>query len=97
MLREYCRDVGRYLRGQQRDYPQHPHGYFDAQTERSFRSLAVRARASCDPQLLRECGEIASAMRPARAWRTHAVMLMRNWLELTAAAKAEQAPARQHA
>ncbi len=88
LLREYCRDVGRYLRGQQRDYPQHPSGYFDAAGERAFRSLAMRARTSRDPQLLRECDEIAGAVRPARAWRPHAVMLMRNWLEHVAAVKA---------
>ena len=87
LLREYCRDIGRYLRGQARDYPQNPQGYFDATAERAFRSVAMRARTSRDPQLLRECGEIAQAMRPARAWRAHAVMLMRNWLEGLAAAK----------
>ena len=88
LLREYCRDVGRYLRGQQRDYPLNPFGYFDTATERAFRSIAMRARSNPDPNLLRECSEIAQAMRPGRAWRAHAVMMMRNWLEALAAAKA---------
>ena len=88
LLREYCRDVGRYLRGQQADYPQSPYGYFDGATERSFRALAVRARTSREAQLLNWCSEIAAGMKPARPWRAHAVTLMRNWLELTASAKA---------
>lgn len=88
LLREYCRDVGRYLRGQQSEYPQSPYGYFDSMTERSFRALAVRARASREAQLLNWCSEIAAAMKPARPWRAQAVTLFRNWLELTAAAKA---------
>jgi homoserine O-succinyltransferase len=89
LLREYCRDVGRYLRGQQEDYPQSPYGYFDSTTERSFRALAVRARASREAQLLGWCSEIAEAMRPARPWRAHAVGLFRNWLKLVEAAKIE--------
>jgi homoserine O-succinyltransferase len=88
LLREYMRDVGRYLRGQRADYPQSPFGYFDATTERSFRALAIRARDSREARLLAWCNEIGEAMRPARPWRAHAVMLMRNWLRLTATAKA---------
>jgi hypothetical protein len=99
-LREYCRDVGRYLRNEQADYPHSPFGYFDGETERSFRSLAVRARGGRDPRLLSWCTEIAAGMKPARPWRAHAVMLVRNWLELIVAAKANagaQALDRRHA
>jgi homoserine O-succinyltransferase len=88
LLREYCRDVGRYLRGDQADYPQSPFGYFDSETERSFRALAVRARAAREFPLLGWCSEIAAGAKPARPWRAHAVMLFRNWLEHLAAAKA---------
>jgi homoserine O-succinyltransferase len=87
LLREYCRDVGRYLRGQQADYPQSPYGYFDAETERSFRALAVRARSQREARLLSWCSEIAAAAKPARPWRAHAVALYRNWLELVLAEK----------
>lgn len=87
LMREYCRDVGRYLRGRTPDYPQSPFGYFDGETERSCRALAVRARVERDPRLTSWCTEIAQAMRPARPWRAHAVALFRNWLELVAAAK----------
>lgn len=87
LLREYCRDVGRFLRGQQADYPLSPHGYFDADTERSFRALAVRARGARDPRLVGWASEIAAGMRPARPWRAHAVTLFRNWLEQVCAAK----------
>ncbi len=87
LLREYCRDVGRYLRGEQPFYPHSPFGYFDSETERSFRALATRARQGRDPRLLSWVGEIAAAMKPARPWRPHAVMLMRNWLEIIAVEK----------
>jgi homoserine O-succinyltransferase len=89
LLREYCRDVGRYLRGQQEAYPQSPFGYFDAASERSFRSLAIRARTRRDPQLISWAGEIAEGVHPARPWRAHAVALFRNWLELIATAKTQ--------
>jgi homoserine O-succinyltransferase len=90
LLRDYCRDVGRFLRGEQAEYPQSPFGYFDAATERSFRALAIRARTSREAQLLSWCGEIADAMRPARPWRAHAVALFRNWLGLIAKAGGER-------
>lgn len=94
LMREYCRDVGRYLQGATNAYPQSPSGYFDSETERSFRSLAMRARAGRDPRLSNGCAEIAQSMRPARPWRAHAVALFRNWLEQVAAGKvAAAAPA----
>jgi homoserine O-succinyltransferase len=94
LMREYCRDVGRYLRGLQGEYPQSPFGYFDGETERSFRALAVRARGGRDPRLVSWASEIAAAAKPARPWRAHAVTLFRNWLELVAAGK--MANARPH-
>jgi homoserine O-succinyltransferase len=93
LMREYCRDVGRYLRGEQAHYPQSPHGYFDAGTERSFRALAVRARSSREAQLLNWSSEIAAAFKPARPWRAHAVGLYRNWLRLIATGKGDTASA----
>jgi homoserine O-succinyltransferase len=88
LLRDYCREVGRYLHGERTEYPQSPHGYFDPVTERSFRALAMRARTSPEARLLGWCSEIAGAMRPARPWRDHSVALFRNWLRLVAGARA---------
>jgi homoserine O-succinyltransferase len=89
LLREYCRDFGRFLRGEQQVCPQTPFGYFDAETERAFKAIAARARQEKDLRLISACSALAARMKPARRWRTHAVMLIRNWLEIIASAKAE--------
>src|SRR5262249_23635105 len=47
LLREYRRDVGRYLRGERETYPCEPHGYFDDEaksTLAAFREQAMRER-----------------------------------------------------
>ena len=44
LLREYRRDVGRFLRGERETYPAMPHGYFDQRTARCSGGLSARAR-----------------------------------------------------
>ena len=47
LLREYRRDVGRYLRRERDDYPGLPHGYFDGEATAiaaAFRERALRDR-----------------------------------------------------
>ncbi len=51
LMREYRRDVGRYLRGEQEAYPEVPENYFDNDTVlrlENYRTLAERTR---DPEL----------------------------------------------
>jgi homoserine O-succinyltransferase len=87
LLREYRRDLGRFLRGE-RALPACPRGYFDAQTEQTFQMLAAEGRASEMPA---RCESIAGSFRPAAPWRRQAVRLYRNWLEQVAAVKAGDA------
>ena len=47
LLREYRRDVGRFLRGEREHYPALPQDYFDegaASAAKTFRKLALDAR-----------------------------------------------------
>jgi homoserine O-succinyltransferase len=97
LLRQYCREVGRFLRGQVPEYPQSPVGYFDAGTERAFRMLSLRASSTPQAQLVSACAEIAAAARPEAPWRAPSVTLVRNWLETMTKAKVEASPARHHA
>jgi homoserine O-succinyltransferase len=89
LLREYRRDLGRFLRGE-RSSPPRPSGYFDPATERALDALAQQALASGEAVRMSGCDEIAAAFRPAAPWRTQAVRLYRNWLALMAAAKAAE-------
>jgi homoserine O-succinyltransferase len=87
LLLEYCRDVGRHLRGQQAQPPAPPVGYFDPTTEAAFRDLAEEAIRAPSSRLMRRCAEIAAAFKPRQTWREPARMLFRNWVGQVAAAK----------
>ena len=49
LLREYRRDVARFLGGERDDYPAMPHGYFDAEAARAGRGFRERALAGRKP------------------------------------------------
>ena len=87
LLREYCRDVGRHLRGEQAQPPALPTGYFDTATESAFRALAAEAVRAPQARLMIRCGEIAAAFTPPQPWKPHAQTLIRNWIGQLALAK----------
>ncbi|HEY5208804.1 MAG TPA: homoserine O-succinyltransferase [Stellaceae bacterium] len=80
LLREYRRDIGRYLRQERRTYPERPRHYFDARARE--RVIAYRKRASLrrERDLLAEFPifELRRAVR--HSWRPGAVAFYRNWL-----------------
>lgn len=81
LLKEYRRDAGRFLSGQQAHYPTLPHGYFsDAAVGllEQFRERALRERA---PSLLEQFPFAAVAAALRNSWRPSAVTLYRNWLD----------------
>ncbi|CAN7387126.1 homoserine O-succinyltransferase [Phenylobacterium sp. LjRoot225] len=94
LMREYRRDLGRFLRGEQAASPPCPQTYFDPKIEHAFHVLSLAARRGRVTEVLKSYDEITDGFMPAAAWRTQAVGLYRNWLELVAEAT-ERAPQRQ--
>lgn len=95
LLREYRRDVGRFLAGERERYPDMPSNYFDdaavaAATE--FRELAIRTR---DPALLDQFPFAGSGEGMAHPWSRSAVQLYSNWLSFLEDRRAERAGRRQ--
>jgi homoserine O-succinyltransferase/O-acetyltransferase len=84
LLREYRRDVGRFLRGQQAHYPTLPHGYFGAAALELLSAFETRARAAPDAELLTDfpLNPIAATLR--NTWSAGATGIYRNWLALLA-------------
>jgi homoserine O-succinyltransferase len=84
LLREYRRDVGRFLRGQQAHYPTLPHGYFPPAALELLSAFETRARAATNPELLSEfpVSEIAATLK--NTWSAGATGIYRNWLALLA-------------
>ena len=86
LLKEYRRDVGRYLDAQQAHYPTLPHGYLSATATallEEFRQQAVTSRTA---GLLEQFPFAAVAAALKNTWRPAAVAIYRNWLALVAAA-----------
>jgi homoserine O-succinyltransferase/O-acetyltransferase len=84
LLREYRRDVGRFLRGQQAHYPTLPEGYFLPEALDTLRAFETRARATRDGELLNEFPMGALAETLQNTWSDSAIGIYRNWLALLA-------------
>jgi homoserine O-succinyltransferase len=80
LMREYGRDVGRFLRGERPAHPSVPVGYLSPESERALQQLAERARGRPDPGQLPAYYAILNAACPKQVWRAAAVALYRAWL-----------------
>jgi homoserine O-succinyltransferase len=81
LLREFARDVGRFLRGERPVHPTTPSGYFGAETEAALTELAGIARLTPDPALMPLYAEALAKAVPTRTWRDSALALYANWLD----------------
>jgi homoserine O-succinyltransferase len=86
LLKEYRRDVGRYLRGEHPAWPNLPHGYFSAQALRLIDDFRRRAESARDGGLLADFPMAALIAGLEARWQPGAVAIYRNWLEYVALA-----------
>jgi homoserine O-succinyltransferase len=87
LLKEYRRDVGRYLRGEQPGWPTLPHGYFAREAVQLIEAFRQRAEAKRDGELLAEFPMAKLASGLEAGWQTAAAAIYRNWLQYVAVAK----------
>lgn len=87
LLREYRRDVGRFLRGQQQHYPTLPHQYFPAPALELLSAFEQRVTAAPEPDLLSEFPTAALADTLRNSWSAGATRIYRNWLARLASAR----------
>jgi homoserine O-succinyltransferase/O-acetyltransferase len=80
LLREYRRDVTRFLRGERPDFPAFPENYFDDALEGRLQSFAERVTDGRSRQPHRELTSLLDGVTPARTWRAAATGLYRNWM-----------------
>ena len=80
LLKEYQRDVARFLSGEQSHYPTMPANYFSQDVSESFEAFRAEALADPDPARLATFpfAEAAAALR--RGWGDPGVRFYRNWL-----------------
>jgi homoserine O-succinyltransferase len=80
LLKEYRRDVARYLRGERELWPTLPHGYFSAAALAALRAFRQRAEPRRDPLSLEDFPQIELGTDRQAPWRPAAVHIYRNWL-----------------
>jgi homoserine O-succinyltransferase len=97
LLREYRRDVARFLKGERDTYPDMPHGYFNATISDAltrFRALALAERSEA---LLASFPVRPGEQSLDHGWRDAAVDLYRNWLSHIMTERASRARSRRRA
>lgn len=80
LLREYRRDVGRFLAGERNDYPDMPTGYFDATVAEGFDRFRRQALENRDMRLLSQFPLCEAETSLVHSWRQPALRLYANWL-----------------
>jgi len=84
LLREYYRDVGRFLRGERDAYPQMPRDYFAAGAALALTAFRTHALERRHIDLLADFPSVEMTGRSRHIWRAPAVRIYENWLSLLA-------------
>ncbi len=87
LLREYRRDVERYLRREVNAHPGIPRGYFDHATERALAALREKAMYGQGGELRADLATALKASATENSWHKTAARIYRNWLEQIGARK----------
>jgi len=80
LMREYRRDVARYLYRESDSYPQLPHNYFDASTADALTALGEQAISHRGKEQLRSIATVLEQAEIRNAWRSASIQIYRNWL-----------------
>ncbi len=80
LLREYQRDVGRYIKGQVPKYPAMPRSYFDETTADELAAFQEKTLARRREELLPELTFILANKRIDNTWQSSAAGIYKNWL-----------------
>jgi homoserine O-succinyltransferase/O-acetyltransferase len=80
LLREYRRDVGRYIKGEASRYPLIPKSYFDEATVEELAAFERKAVSRRSEELLSELNAILGNKRIVNTWQASAAGIYRNLL-----------------
>jgi homoserine O-succinyltransferase len=90
LLKEYRRDIRRFLQKERETYPTMPKGYFDVASAKLLAQFQQTALADPSEKQLAYFPEAVVKMLE-RSWRSSATRIYRNWLEYVLTKKAEVA------
>ncbi len=89
VLREYRRDIGRYLRGERDSYPAMPRGYFNDEAKAILEAFRNRALAERDGDLIKSFPTRRLEAGLSGAWRRSAIAIYENWFDYLKGRRAE--------
>jgi homoserine O-succinyltransferase/O-acetyltransferase len=92
LLREYRRDVGRYLRHERDSYPALPYGYFTDEAVAAANRFRERATADRREHLVAAFPVSALGVGLDSPWRPCATAMYAKWVQFLAGRKAERRP-----
>jgi homoserine O-succinyltransferase len=87
LLREYRRDVGRFLKGETETCPLIPQSYFDDDAVRTLTALRERSLSARTEELLLEISQFLGETKIEKTWNASATIIYRNWMEYICAQK----------
>jgi homoserine O-succinyltransferase len=90
LLREYRRDVGRFLRGERAAYPEPPQDYFNSAAMFLANDFRMRAAGERRGDLVGDFPMEPLAAAIENTWRNPAVGLYRNWINYLKARKRDR-------
>jgi homoserine O-succinyltransferase/O-acetyltransferase len=92
LLKEYRRDIKRFLRRERETYPTMPHGYFDAAATTLLAEFQETALAHRREEQLVFFPEAIVVEALQNTWQASATCVYRNWLQYVLSKKAETSP-----
>jgi homoserine O-succinyltransferase len=89
LLKEWRRDIKRFLRAGRETYPSMPQGYFDAAPAKLLTDFGDFALSDRREELMESFSEAALVGDLKSTWRSSAISIYRNWLQYVVSNKAE--------
>ena len=89
LMKEYRRDIKRFLRGERETYPTMPYGYFDAAASEALETYREIALTDRREDVIESFPESVSKTLQ-HSWHSSAVGVYRNWLRYMVGRKAER-------
>ena len=92
LLKEYRRDIRRFLRGERETYPSMPVGYFDEEAARLLETFRSGATPGSGDEIIFQSFPQSVAEGLQNTWHASAVSVYRDWLGYVAARKTKSSP-----
>jgi homoserine O-succinyltransferase/O-acetyltransferase len=91
LLKEYRRDIKRFLRRERETYPTMPHGYFDSVASKLLSDFKEQVISNPREELMTGFPEAAVVNAVRSTWQASAATVYRNWLQYLMSKKADAA------